>query len=70
MSLAAYRKLIKQRMADIGTNPSFGPYSSRHATINSQKLKIISLYSMVFPESVILFNHKTRCRKRITTPLS
>jgi hypothetical protein len=31
---SAYRKLIKQGMADIGINPCYGPYSLKHAAIN------------------------------------
>jgi hypothetical protein len=34
MSLSAYRKLIKQGMANIGINPCYGPYSLKYAAIN------------------------------------
>jgi hypothetical protein len=34
MSLSAYRKLIKQKMADININPSYELYSLKHAAIN------------------------------------
>jgi hypothetical protein len=34
MSFSAYRKLIKQGLADIGISLNYGPYSLKHATID------------------------------------
>jgi hypothetical protein len=34
MTLSAYRKLIRQRMSDMGIDQSYGPYSLKHAAIN------------------------------------